>query len=109
MVRSLPASSTPPGAGGAIDVVVVGRLPAPSTPPGAGGDQLGRGPVVTGVHRARGVQTGGGRSLLDVAGLDVTGATGLEGQHDDRAAVAEVGQAVDDRVDEVAVVAAPPD
>jgi hypothetical protein len=51
---------------------------------------------------------GGGRGLVDVAGLDVPVATGLGREQPDHAAVGQVGQAVDERVDQVAVVLAPP-
>ena len=54
------------------------------------------------------VQAGGGRGVADVARLDVPGPAGLGGQQPDHAAVAEGDQRVDQRVDQVAVVVAPP-
>ena len=52
---------------------------------------------------------GGGRSLLDVRGLDVPAATGLGCQQPDDATRVECGQGVHEGVDQVAVTVTPPE
>ena len=59
-------------------------------------------------HGARGLQAGGRRGVGDVGRLDVAVAPGLGREQPDDAVVGEDADGVDERVDEVAVLVAPP-
>src|SRR4051812_24018310 len=72
-------------------------------------DEPGAGPLGAGTRAAGARQSGGRGGLVDVARLDVSVTSGLRREQPHDAAVAEVGERVDERVDEIAVALAPPD